>query len=539
MVMKKTRKKLFTGLTILFCIFAAILVAGCEITGSVSASSNSIPPSGSAVSDVVIGDSYSNEVEIFDIKIVPNPVNNLAATITFNTSLLSTAQIFVQSPEGESWTVGPTKDYSTHHKINILGMLSDSKYYFTINVKTAHGKKGQSNRLGYRSGSLPADLPSIILGACKPEMMQPGMTLMNLYKWSPYRENFWGRLIMVDQQGRIVWYFEFPALIMNTEYTSRGTIVFNAMIFGAVEIDMMGNIINTITSYQAGQYSMHHELMELPWGDFMVLGSELRQIDGYPTLNGEIASYNVVGDVIGEFNFKTGHIKSWSLFDYLDPMRVRDGFFDTTFWSLPYWYVYEPKDWTHSNAIVYDSTDNSFIVSVRNQDWLVKIDMETDEMVWRLGRGGDFDMAGNGKWQFHQHAPAFMPNGNIIIYDNGNTRYLIGNKSDYTRVVEFAVDEQRMIVHQVWEYRGEIPYFAPFLGDVDPLENGNILITDGGLVESPDHHPMDPINRKLVRIVEVTHQEVPEKVFEIYINDFTAGYSVYRAERIPSLHTYY
>ena len=34
-------------------------------------------------------------------------------------------------------------------------------------------------------------------------------------------------------------------------------------------------------------------------------------------------------------------------------------------------------DWTHSNAIIYSSDDGNFIVSIRHQSWLVKVNYAT------------------------------------------------------------------------------------------------------------------------------------------------------------------
>ena len=53
---------------------------------------------------------------------------------------------------------------------------------------------------------------------------------------------------------------------------------------------------------------------------------------------------------------------------------------------------------------------------------------------------------------------------------------------NYSRAVEFAIDEESMEIEQVWEYGSDIEeiLYASFVSDVDWLDNGNILIDFGG-----------------------------------------------------------
>ena len=166
---------------------------------------------------------------------------------------------------------------------------------------------------------------------------------------------------------------------------------------------------------------------------------------------------------------------------------------------------------------------------------------DTDEMVWRFGEDGDFTMVGDGEWQYHQHSPNFTGDGRFILYDNGNTRTTLEEgEIPFSRAVEYAIDEEAMTARQVWEYRGEAPYCSPFMGDARQLPGGNILITDGAIVSDPDLHEIDPNNHKSLRIVEVTYEEEPQKVFELVIDDndeTPMSYTAYRTIRIPSLYT--
>ena len=53
-----------------------------------------------------------------------------------------------------------------------------------------------------------------------------------------------------------------------------------------------------------------------------------------------------------------------------------------------------PSDWTHANAIAWSPADGNLLVSMRAQDWVIKIDYANGtgdgHVIWRLGEGGDF-----------------------------------------------------------------------------------------------------------------------------------------------------
>lgn len=520
--------------------FFVILVLICSILSLASCNSNDADYKNQPDSnyDIDDGDTPQNiPPAILEYYIEENPNNHLSCRIFVSTDIATTAEVIVEERGKETWSIGPFETRTMNHDLPILGLHADSVFTFYVTVTEQNDLSSTSGPMYLQTDPLPEDFPPIEITISEPDKMQPGFTIFNIYRWSPRRDNGFGLLIGVDEAGRVVWYHRDDLMIMNTSLTTQGTLVYNKLILGVAEIDLMGDFVNQWNVIQLGIYGIHHEVMELPCGNLMGFSSDLKKIGGYPTTGDRSKTYNVVGDVIVEFNRSGQKVKQWNLFDYLDPHRIKKGFHDSSFWKWPYFWIKYPKDWTHSNAIIYDSTDHSFIVSMRHQDWLAKIDMDEDSLVWKLGDGDDFTLLGDGKWFYHQHAPNFMPNGNIIVYDNGNNRpSYADDPTPYSRVVEYELDYQNMTAEQVWEYRGETTFFASFLGDVTLLDNGNILICDGGLVSNPFEHEMHPDNHKRIRINEVTHDKNPEKVFELVIDDPDFGYSAYSAIRLDSFY---
>jgi hypothetical protein len=74
----------------------------------------------------------------------------------------------------------------------------------------------------------------------------------------------------------------------------------------------------------------------------------------------------------------------------------------------------------------------------------------------------------------HQHSATILPNGNLLLYDNGNLK-----PNRYSRAVEYSINESSRVVTKVWEYRSTPDIFMPSLGSVYRLPNGNTLINWG------------------------------------------------------------
>jgi len=194
------------------------------------------------------------------------------------------------------------------------------------------------------------------------------------------------------------------------------------------------------------------------------------------------------------------------------------------------------------NSFEFDGRDSTIIVSGRNQG-LIKVTWD-DKLKWimspkqkwgksgRKGKGYDtkpylltainkegspynkdvqkgIKSAEDFDFPWGPHAPYLMPNGNIIVFDNGSFRNY-SNENKYSRAVEYKVNDNDKTFEQVWEYgksRG-VELFSTIVSDVDLLpKTKNILMTSGFL---------SPKNVHRAKIVEVSPEDNKE-VFEATI----------------------
>ena len=97
-----------------------------------------------------------------------------------------------------------------------------------------------------------------------------------------------------------------------------------------------------------------------------------------------------------------------------------------------------------------------------------------------------------------------------------------------------------MEVSQVWVYGPEDEsFYARYLGDVDWQEQtDNILVTIGAQETNAEgkNSPPGPGTQRWARLVELTHAQPAEKVWEMRLQEDDSGWSIYRAERLPDVY---
>jgi len=310
--------------------------------------------------------------------------------------------------------------------------------------------------------------------------------------------------------------------------------------------------------------TLHHDLLILPSGNFLSLSTEVLEVDHFPSDPADPASAkekaNLISDIVIEFAPDGSLVRQWKLADLIDPHRfgyesgagVWDGWGYSNVEG-------GTKDWLHANALAYWAAEDLLAVSLRHFDAVIGLRLETGELVWILGTPDGWgekwkpyllNPVGEFTWPFHQHAVRFTPEGELLLFDNGNFRAWppqppMEAQDHYSRVVRYAIDSTDLSVRQVWSYGGSDSerFFSSFVSEADLLPvTGNLLITDGGRTRGPDgRFSLDlGVGRLSARIFEITTSSTPEIVFEVEVEDRSQSnptkWLVYRSERIASLY---
>jgi len=496
--------------------------------------------------DADAGDGVVGSVEIIDFAITENIFSVLSAIVEVETDVPARISVVLENVDTGATIEVPVTELGTEHEIGVIGMTAETEYTITIAAESEDGATGAVDPQSYTTRELPDDFPEMEVIAANADSMSPGYTMFPVSRWNPSLDQNYGWLIAIDNTGTVVWYYRAGIPVGDFLRLDNGNVLLILGVNAAREIDPMGNEQTFWFATTAGLDSMHHHISELPNGNVLVVGTDDELIDGYPAEGGGTAEYKVVGDTMHELSRDGSLVSTVSTFDFLDPLDVPEDL-DDPYWDSfvdPFWdFLYDgnTRDWTHLNEVIVVDED-TYIVSIRHLNMIAKVDVsdpENPELIWRLGPEYDFEMVGEGLWNYHQHGPQLEEDGSLFVYDNGNHRGgIIRGPELFSRVVHYAVDEENMEVEQLWEYRGEEQYFATFVGGVQRLANGNVLVTDGGILSNPELRETDPDGARWGRIVEVTYEDDPEVLFtlEVRDSDEEEGYHVYQSQRFESLY---
>ena len=469
--------------------------------------------------------------------------------------------------DGEGHTVRlQFDDVAQAHDQPILGLRAERNYVAWISATSVAGDSAQwPQELSFQTDPLPSNFAPIEVLSSEPEVMEPGYTLFNI-SGSPRSpggtEPVGSYLVIVDNAGEVVWYR--PGFFINVIKQSNGRLLaMTSPPNRIVEIDMFGVIHRSWhasvdegpdDSIPVESGSFHHEaIWFVEEESFLTLGRQHRLVEAFPVDESDptrLETVMVRDEPVLHISTDGSVLGRWGFLDILKPTRI--GFNGAR--GAP-----DSADWVHANAVIYDNRDDSFIASLRHQDAVVKFSRQTGELLWILGPHANWEgfeqhllspLGSPFAWSYHQHAPELTPQGSLLLFDNGNSRASpftgevpLTADANWSRAVEYAIDERTMTVEQLWEWglpqSGEQLY-APFVGDADLLEKtGNVLISYAGLCHE-NGVPSDSIRscQWSVRIIEVHRTDPNRIVFDLRVADPTGSirWRSYRSERIQSLY---
>jgi hypothetical protein len=341
---------------------------------------------------------------------------------------------------------------------------------------------------------LPADFPTISVTVPASGAAEGYLFLASL-RWPGADPSIRSYLLILDDSGEPV-YYKRCQYTLDFKKQPNGMLTYwdYADNFFSV-IDASYTVVDTV---QAGNgYEINrHDLQILPSGHYLLTIYDPQPVDMSKVVPGGDPNATVVGLVIQELDASKNVVFEWRSWDHFE---ITDSNQDLTASTI---------DYVHGNSVELD-LDGNLLICSRNLDEVTKIDRGTGDVIWRLGgKQNEFAFLNDPRGFAYPHDARQLPNGHLTIFDNGNTL-----SPEYSRALEYAVDEDGKTVELVWEYRNVPDSFGPHWGNVQRLPNGNTMIGWG------DATPM---------LTEVMTDGT--KVLEL---DLVGQISTYRALRSP------
>jgi hypothetical protein len=296
--------------------------------------------------------------------------------------------------------------------------------------------------------------------------------------------------VATDLFGRIIWYYNAAravpsvSLFYVTRPIANGTFLMlteccnNAEYIVSI-IDLAGNTVRqTQMSWINAQLNamgkesvidFDHEAIYFSNGQILLLG-----------MTQNTANPPVLGDMIIALNSQLQVTWAWDAFDYLSTSRLpplRETCYDNYGTACP---ASNPDaiDWLHGNSLAYSPTDHNLIFSMRDQDWVIKINYQDGtgpgNIIWTLGLGGNFSIQGGTQtwpWFSHQHDVEWVASEQIALFDNGNTRCAVLPAPCYSRGQVYTLNETSLVATQVLSEG--LGVFSNGYGTAELLSNGD------------------------------------------------------------------
>jgi hypothetical protein len=402
-----------------------------------------------------------------------NQYNVLSSLVKANVSDAVKVQVTYTAENGATGSTPEFAVTSGQVSVPVLGLRPQTNYTLRLTAVGADGNRVDSDGISFRTGALPSTLPTFTV--TEQAAGQPGFTMIGLLQGIFSSDPPIAGPLIVDHTGAIVWYREaFEGAVIDWQKQPDGTYTaaINNVYLAELgytdsryyQMDSLGNVLRSY--YAIGAWATDfHELRLLPNGDAVLFAINTRNMDLTPW--GGQASVDVYGNILERISGNGQLVFAWNALDRLDigsadPMILQ---------GLP---DAQSLDFTHGNAI--DVTaDGSYLMSFRHLSQLIKVD-RGGEIVWKLGGvDGFFSFINDpfGGFSF-QHGARELPNGNILLFDNGN-----GHTPPQSRAVEYRLNVDDWTATMVWQFEPDPHIFGAFLGLTQRLPNGNTLITYG------------------------------------------------------------
>ena len=271
--------------------------------------------------------------------------------------------------------------------------------------------------------------------------------------------------------------------------------------FEIVILDRDFNEVRRVTTTDAIQHTDQHDFLVKPNGNFVLMAYEPIEHDlsefvdrhGNPYSTTEPAEDSVIEEVTPDGE----QVFFWNSYNH---MYLGDCMLSQF-----------PANYGHLNSLqLVDGED--LVISLRNCSQILRIDGTSGEVQWRLGSSYRSDVEwealglqpplriiGDPYVEFcGQHSAKLMPNGHLLLYDNGwncrpdpATGLPRRPEEEFSRVVEYALDLERGTATFVRHHslHHSFSFFNPFQGIVAPLENDSWLVSWGSAVFNSDSPP--------------------------------------------------
>ena len=379
-----------------------------------------------ALSLMFYGCSNSCSDKITDIHLSSPDGNALKIQVDVRTKEILDVRIKYWPKGNERHTFStPVSRDDRNHRVVLTNLKPLQEYGYRI--ETSNEKcTSESKSYSFTTLDYPMWLKDIFKVICPDTLVLPknfreGYLMI-------FRRETPGILFFLNSRGEVAWYHQVNGTGFKTAHFTRDNTII-ALLGTADYQTSYGNEImelslagDTVFHIKKGEgdfkQTVHHEVLLNNKNQVVTICSEERVTDLRARGGREADTVKSDGILVMD---KTGkQIWKWTVFDTLNPLDDKN-------------IIKDKSDWMHANCLNFD-TDGNYLLSFYNNGQIWKIDVKTGKVIWKFGKGGDFEMPANGIFD-NSHAVYINARNQLMLFDNGTSKLL-------SRTLAFSLDEK-------------------------------------------------------------------------------------------------
>ena len=349
---------------------------------------------------------------------------------------------------------------SIHYNFFVKKELPDKDQLNNLNqlLKTEDGLTFTPEKYKHNSSALITYPEKILNTSNNPT---PGNIFLTLLY--PNQDSY---LMIMCNDGIPIYYNRLPWASRNLLLQPDGSLTYYDHSRGKFfQMDSSYNVVDSFYCRNGfEETTQFHEFILLANGHSFMMARDNRVVRMDTIVVGGDSAAVVSGFVIQELDANDNVIFQWNTFDHFE---ITDATPDVNLLA-------NSINPFHCNSLAIDD-DGNLLLSSRYLDEITKINRQTGEIIWRFGgvesANNEFTFINDMRTFSHQHCARRLPNGNLILFDNGNLF-----TPQYSRASEYEMDEINKIATLVWNFANTPQSFTGAAGSVQRFSDENTLV---------------------------------------------------------------
>ena len=288
-----------------------------------------------------------------------------------------------------------------------------------------------------------------------------------------YMKSDYGSPVVIDTDGQVRWVG--PAVVdtLSSDFSDGGFILGSDSSPDIYRVEFDGTYSTTGSLSAAGVVAFNHDIEA---GKTALLDNVDIFINGVEEGDSTAQEFTPAGQVLA----------TWDLGAILSATMTAGG-------DDPTLFVRPSADWFHMNTAIYDASDDSVIVSSR-ENFVVKLDYQTGNIRWIFGdttkywytfpslRAKALTVVGDGVPPLGQHSVTIANDGSLMLFNDGTSSTNqpvgapVGQSRAWSSVSDYQIDAAAMSVTQAWDFDYGKSLSSNYCSSARQATDGSILV---------------------------------------------------------------